>query len=307
MKPNILVIGSTNSDMIIKVPHLPAPGETVLGGEFSIAQGGKGANQAVAAARAGGKVTFISCIGNDSLGKKSLEGLGNEGIDVSSIKIIAGYSSGVALINVAESGENSISVAPGANSMLLPVDIDQLEETIKTAGIILIQLEIPLDTVKCVIRMAKKHQIPVILNPAPALKLDSTLLSSVDYITPNEQEAATIAGLDDVGQNYKILALALRQMGAKTVIITLGEKGAFFSSTDGDGIVAGYTVKAVDTTAAGDTFNGYLAAALARGNELESAIRFANKAASLSVTKLGAQPSIPTLSEIESNIIITTL
>ncbi len=287
--------------MIVKVPHLPAPGETVLGGEFVVAQGGKGANQAVAAARAGGNVTFVSCVGNDLFGEKSLEVLANEKIDISSVKIVDGYASGVALINVADSGENSISVAPGANSLLLPEDIEKITDTIINADIILLQLEIPLESVKTAISIANRHKVPVILNPAPGQMLDTELLKSIDYLTPNENEAALIAELKDPEEDYTFLSNALQEKGSKAIVLTLGEQGAFFSDNGQLEHIPGHRVNAVDTTAAGDTFNGYLAVALAQGECLKNAVSLANKAASLSVTMLGAQPSIPHI-----NSIITT-
>jgi ribokinase len=286
--------------MIIKVPHLPAPGETILGGEFSVAQGGKGANQAVAAARAGGRVTFISSVGNDLFGKKSLEELTKEGIDISKVKIVGGVSSGVALINVAKSGENSISVAPGANSRLLPEDIDQVASVIRKADIVLLQLEIPLETVKQAIRTAREARVPVMLNPAPGKVLDPDLLSMVDVLTPNENEAVLMAQTPGLTGEPVVLARTLVQKGARAVVLTLGDKGAFYSSDKEEAHVPGFRVEAVDTTGAGDTFNGYLAVALAKGDDMKCAVSIANRAASRSVTCLGAQPSIPKASELDS-------
>ena len=286
--------------MIIKVPHLPTPGETILGGKFSVAQGGKGANQAVAAARAGGSITFISCVGKDLFGKKSLEELSKEGIDISKVKIVDGVSSGVALINVSMSGENSISVAPGANSRLLPEDIEAVAPLIKAADLVLLQLEIPMDTVKKAVQIAHDEQVTVMLNPAPGRLLDQELLSMVDVLTPNENEALLIAQTPGLAGNNKALAHALLQKGPGTVVLTLGEKGAFFSSDNEEEHVPGFRVQAVDTTGAGDTFNGYLAVALAKGDDLKCAVTLANRAASQSVTRLGAQPSIPKASELDA-------
>jgi ribokinase len=300
MKPHIVVIGSTNTDMIIKVPHLPAPGETILGGKFSVAQGGKGANQAVAAARAGGSITFISCIGKDLFGKKSLEELSKEGIDISKVKMVDGVSSGVALINVSMTGENSISVAPGANSQLFPEDIERVAEVIKTADLVLLQLEIPLDTVKRAVEIAFKEKVPVMLNPAPGRLLDPELLAMVDVLTPNENEASLISESSLINDDYGALTDALLIRGSKTVVMTLGKKGAFFSKEGLKEHIPGFQVNAVDTTGAGDTFNGYLAVALAKGDDLKCAVTLANRAASQSVTRLGAQPSIPKASELDS-------
>jgi ribokinase len=298
MKPKIVVIGSSNTDMIIKSPHLPGPGETVLGGSFTIVQGGKGANQAVASARAGGEVVFISCVGDDAFGQNSITELTREGIDTSYVKIIKDIPSGIAMINVAETGENSISVAPGANSHLEPADIINAEHCIKDADIVLMQLEIPIDTVATASKIARKYKVPVILNPAPACKLSDEILSHVDIITPNEREAALLTEMKVTNSNFSDMARTLRKSGPDTVIITLGVNGAFYFHDELEKHVEGYKVNVVDTTAAGDTFNGYLAVSLAEGNELEFAVRMANKAASLSVTRLGAQPSIPYIDEV---------
>jgi ribokinase len=302
MKPKIVVIGSTNTDMIIKVPHIPAPGETVLGGDFSIIQGGKGANQAVATARAGGQVTFISCVGDDVFGKQSLAELAKDGIDISAIKVVEGYSSGVALINVSENGENSISVAPGANSRLLPEDIDKYAHFIKDANIVLLQLEIPIETVKRAIKIANEHKVRVILNPAPGRDLDSSLLKNIDVLTPNQHEAALIGQVKGQSESYSHLAEALVEKGANTVILTLGRNGAYLLEMKNQTHIPGYEVVAVDTTAAGDTFNGYLAFSLGNGDDMLCAIKIANKAASISVTRFGAQPSIPKMAEVNSRI-----
>jgi ribokinase len=284
--------------MIIKVPHIPMPGETVLGYEFFLVNGGKGANQAVAAARAGGEVTFVSCIGNDNFGKTAMKSYKNEGINTDFIKITEACPSGIALINVADSGENSISVASGANNLLLPEDILKLENVIEKADYILIQLEIPLDTVRTAIEMAYLKKKPVILNPAPARQLEPKLLEMVSIITPNEHEAALICGDPKLSHSPTDLALSLRNLGVKTVIITLGEKGACYSEKKILREIAGYKVDALDTTAAGDTFNGYLAVSLAKGDSPEKSIDLANKAASISVTRMGAQSSIPYLKEV---------
>lgn len=295
----ILVIGSSNTDMIVKVPHIPAPGETVLGNDFFTVQGGKGANQAVAAARAGGNVTFVACIGNDAFGKKAKEAYEKEGINTSYVKTIDQAATGVALINVADSGENSISVAPGANSFLTPEDIAALENVISEADVVLMQLEVPMETIEKAIELANKHMVKVILNPAPAQKLDKHLLEKITILTPNENEAELIVGGKSGTSGAKQLTSDLHKMGISSVVLTLGEKGAYFSSSDTQKEIAGIKVKAVDTTAAGDTFNGYLAVALASGKSMDDAIHIANKAAAISVTRLGAQPSIPLMEEIE--------
>ena len=297
-KPKIVVIGSSNTDMIIRLSHIPGQGETVLGREFSMAQGGKGANQAVASARAGGDVVFISCVGNDQFGQKAIERLGNEGIETIYMKVIGNVASGIAMISVADSGENSISVAPGANSYLFPEDIQNAEGVIKMADVVLLQLEIPIETVSKAVKIARKFNVPVILNPAPTCPLSDEILSNIDIITPNENEAAVLAGIEPVNLNIPELALSLGRKVPGTVIITLGRDGAFYYQNNAGGQINGYDVDVVDTTAAGDTFNGYLAVALASGCKVENAISIANRAASLSVMRLGAQPSIPYLDEV---------
>jgi ribokinase len=298
MKPKILVIGSSNTDMIVKLPYLPGPGETVLGSDFIITQGGKGANQAVASARAGGEVIFISCLGDDLFGESTLRSLRNNGIDTSFIKIIHDVPSGIALINVSQKGENSISVAPGANSHLQPSDIIDQAEIIAAADIILVQLEIPLETVETAIELAMKYGKPLILNPAPARSISPEVINNVTIITPNEKEACMLLGIDQAEDSYISSARLLRKLGIDTVIITLGGNGAYYSVNGVEKHMNGYKVDVLDTTAAGDTFNGYLAVSIAGGDSIEKAIKIANRAASLSVTKYGAQDSIPYIEEV---------
>lgn len=299
MKPKIVVIGSSNTDMICRVPHIPKPGETVLGGDFLTVQGGKGANQAVAAARAGGKVTFVACVGNDLFGKQAIESYKADGIDTSCITLVDDAPTGVALINVADSGENSIAVASGANARLSPAAIDKFRDIILSAQIILMQLEIPIETVYHVARMANAAQIPVVLNPAPAQEIDPAILPMISCITPNEHEAIEVSGIFPPDPELvSEMADKILMNGSKSVIITLGSKGAFYREGNQKEIVPGIAVLAVDTTAAGDTFNGYLVVELAKGKTLREAISLANKAAAISVTRMGAQPSIPYFSEI---------
>jgi len=302
MKPKILVIGSSNTDMIIKLPYLPGPGETVLGSDFIITQGGKGANQAVASARAGGDVIFISCLGDDLFGESTLKSLKNNGIDTSCIKVIPDIPSGIALINVSQTGENSISVAPGANSYLKPSDITDNAEIIESADIILVQLEIPLETVETVVSLAKKYNKPIILNPAPARSLSQEIINNVTIITPNEKEACLLLGIDHTEESYAFSTRLLRELGADAVITTLGGNGAYYSMNGVEKHIKGYEVEVLDTTAAGDTFNGFLAVSIARGDSLEKAITIANRAASLSVTKFGAQDSIPYIDEVTRSL-----
>ncbi len=298
MSPKIVVAGSSNTDMICRVPHIPKPGETVLGGDFFVVQGGKGANQAVAAARAGGNVTFIACVGDDLFGRQALESYKSDRIDTSCIEITSGVPTGVALINVADSGENSIAVAPGANARLTPEIIDHYRNIIAGADMVLVQLEIPIETVYRIIRIAWSAGVPVVLNPAPAATIDREILSMLTLVTPNEHEALLLAGTGMDGCSVSTLADRIQDIGAGSVVITTGSEGAFFRQGSLEGHVAGIPVTAVDTTAAGDTFNGYLVVELARGKSLAEAIQVANKAAALSVTRMGAQPSIPWLNEL---------
>lgn len=299
-KPKIVVIGSSNTDMVVKVPHIPAPGETILGTGFMTISGGKGANQAVAAARAGADVTFIACVSDDSFGKQAVENYQADGIDTSCIKIQSGTHSGIALINVAEDGENSISVAPGANSYLFPEDIHGFEAAFDGAKVVLAQLEIPIETVEAAAEVAHAKGIPFILNPAPGTVIPESLLSKVTIISPNETEAAIITSQKDFSEkDIPEMAGELFEKEGLTVILTLGSKGVYLKTFDFEGIIPGYKVKAVDTTAAGDVFNGALAAALAGEMELNDAVDFAQRAAAISVTRMGAQPSAPTLDEIQ--------
>ena len=296
----ILVIGSSNTDMVIKTHKLPSPGETVLGGTFFMNPGGKGANQAVAAARLGGKVTFVTKIGNDLFGSQTIEGLKNEGIDTRNIVKDEESPSGIALITVNALGENNIVVAPGANGTLLPGDIPENHLLAGKYGILLLQLEIPIMTVEYSALTAAENGIKVILNPAPAQKLHDYLLKHIWLITPDETEAEIITGIKVTNAiSAEAAATAFIKKGVKNVIITLGEKGAFVKTDEFTGIVPGISVNAVDTTAAGDVFNGALAVALAEGNKLKEAVFFANRAAGLSVTRLGAQASAPYRNEIK--------
>jgi ribokinase len=295
----IIVIGSSNTDMVIKSKKLPAPGETLLGGTFLMNPGGKGANQAVAAARLGGNVTFVTKTGNDMFGAEAMQIFDNEGIDTRFIIKDAENPSGVALINVDENGENSIVVAPGSNGSLSAYDIkDEVFET-NTSDMFLMQLEIPVRTVEFVAQKAASNGNRVILNPAPALQLSDDLLSCLYLVTPNETEAELLTGIKvhDIISAEKA-ASKLRKKGVKNVIITMGASGAYLLSGAISKMVPVIPVKAIDTTAAGDVFNGALAVAISEGKEIEDAIVFANKAASISVTRMGAQASAPYRNEV---------
>ncbi len=296
MMKKIVVVGSSNTDLIIKVPEIPRPGETLLGGEFMTFPGGKGANQAVAAARAGGDVVFIAAVGDDPYGEEALKGYRLDKINTENIKICKGVPSGIAMITISEKGENAITVASGANALLSPADLEELNEVFYEADYMLIQLETPLETVQKAVELCNKLKTRVILNPAPAAELSDKILEKVGIITPNETEAESLTGVivsDELSAAEA--ADVLHDFGIETVIITLGASGAYLSdrATSTRSMVPGFSVQAVDTTAAGDVFNGQLAVSLAEGRELERAIVEAHAAAALSVQKLGAQSSIP--------------
>ncbi len=298
---NIVVVGSSNTDMIIKVSQLPAPGETVLGGQFIRAAGGKGANQAVAAARAGGKVTFVARVGDDMFGTSAIDGFKSDGINVDHVVKDAEAPSGVAQIMVADDGENCIAVASGANSNLSPQDIDLAHNAIGKADILLTQLETPIPTIIRAVELAKSFDKKVILNPAPAHPLPDDLLRNISVITPNETEAALLTGVNVTNEESAArAALILIRKGVESVIITMGSKGAYVHHDNEGYLVPGFEVDAVDTTAAGDTFNGALAVRLSQGEHFRDAVIFANAAAALSVTRVGAQPSVPILSEVNT-------
>lgn len=299
----IVVIGSSNTDMVVNAPRMPVPGETVPGNEFHTFPGGKGANQAVAAARAGAQVTFIAKVGNDDFGKNAIAGYKADNINTENIFIDPAVPSGIAVIIVEDTtGQNSIVVAGGANNTLSIDEIKSCEKVIAGADAMLIQLEIPLEVVEYSFKMAKQYNLRTILNPAPAHPLSNNILSLVDIITPNETESQILTGKKPENiEKMKEAASVLLQKVGETVIITLGAKGVYYKTKTGDSdIVPGVQVKTIDTTAAGDVFNGYLAAALVAGKTIKEAIVMANKAAAVSVTSKGAQPSIPYLTEMNN-------
>ncbi len=295
----IVVIGSSNMDMVVKTQHIPAPGETVLSGSFFMNPGGKGANQAVAVARLGGEAVFISKIGNDVFGKQFSQLFREEGIDTSHLVSDEHLPSGVALITVDEAGENSIVVASGANAALDSKDIQGALEQIASSAILLVQLEIPMKTVDYVVRFAAGKGVKVILNPAPANTLSQDLLECVHILTPNKKEASMIAGIDvtDMG-SAREAAKIIRAKGARNVVVTMGSLGALIYADGEFSIVAARLVETVDTTGAGDVFNGALAVAVAEGKSLVEAVDTACEAAAISVTRLGAQSSIPYRAEL---------
>jgi ribokinase len=301
----IFVIGSANTDMVVKTDILPLPGETKLGGKFFMNAGGKGANQAVAAARLGGNVIFVSKIGDDIFGKQTLDNLRKENINTDFVYVDDEEPSGTALIMVNQEGENCIVVAPGANANLLPQDIEKVKE-INTAEILLMQLEIPMETIAAVVNIARSNRQKVIINPAPAQPLADELLQGLFLITPNETEAALLTGIKVIDEaSASEAADVFLKKGVQNVIITLGKQGAFFKNNDIRFTISAPAVKAIDTTAAGDTFCGALAVAITERENWRKAIEFAVEAASVSVTRIGAQSSVPYRNEINFHLLTT--
>jgi ribokinase len=300
MSTPIYIIGSSNTDMVVKAERLPVPGETILGGTFLMNAGGKGANQAVAAARLGGNVYFVANLGNDLFGKKAFDLFRQENINTNFITFDNTNPSGIALINVDANGENCIAVAPGANAFLTPELLSHVFDAITLPAFMLVQLEIPIRTVEYLIELSASKSIPIIINPAPANKIKEGLLKHVYAITPNETEAELLTGIKIVNDNdAQIAAKEFHKKGVKQVVITLGKRGAYWSDTINEGWIASPTVTAADTTAAGDCFSGALAVALADDKTLAVAVEFACVAASISVTRMGAQASMPTQNEVE--------
>ena len=298
----IVVIGSSNTDMVIRTKNLPRPGETVLGGTFFMNAGGKGANQAVACARLGGAVTFVCKTGNDVFGHQAYQLFDDEGIDPSYVFSDPKNPSGVALILVDDNAENSIAVASGSNSNLVTADIDNSLDAIENSEIVLMQLEIPIKTIEYAAQIAKSRGKMVILNPAPAPTepLPLSILKNIDLITPNETEAELISGIPVVDETSAIAAAKrMAELGVKKIIITMGSKGAMLYEDGQAELIPSIRVKAVDTTAAGDCFNGALTIAISEGRSLKEAVLFANRAAAISVTRPGAQVSMPYRHEVD--------
>ena len=311
---NILVIGSANTDMVVKVAHLPATGETIIGGNFHKLPGGKGANQAVAAKRASGDlndVTFITSVGNDDLGKEAVCGYQKDHINTSHIEFVDNVPTGVALITVDDVGNNTISVASGANMHLSADHIKQKQALIHKADVVLLQLEVDIETVTTAVQIAfennqqSKNGIKqtVMLNPAPAQALPTSLLEKVDILTPNETEAEILTGIKVTDEATSLKAAnRLLSFGVKQVMITLGKNGVFYANSQTNKHFPSFNVNAIDSTAAGDSFNGALAAAISQKQPIDKAIHFAQAAAALSVTQLGAQSAIPCLCDIKQFI-----
>lgn len=296
----LVVLGSINADHILNLESFPTPGETVTGSYYQVAFGGKGANQAVAAGRSGADIAFIACTGDDDIGERIRKQLQVDRIDVAPVSAVAGESTGVALIFVNGEGENVIGIHAGANAALSTVLVNAQRERIAKADALLMQLESPLDSVLLAAQIAHQNQTTVVLNPAPARELSDELLSLVDIITPNETEAEKLTGVRvENDEDAAKAAQVLHAKGIDTVIITLGSRGVW-ASVKGEGRrVPGFKVQAIDTIAAGDTFNGALMTALLENMPLAEALRFAHAAAAIAVTRKGAQPSVPWREEID--------
>ncbi|MFV8986510.1 ribokinase [Serratia fonticola] len=297
----LVVLGSINADHILNINQFPQPGETVIGQQYKVAFGGKGANQAVAAGRSGADIAFIACVGADDIGERIRQQLATDRIDTQPIEAIADSTTGVALIFVNAEGENVIGIDAGANAAVTPDYLNRYRQRVIDADALLMQLESPLETVIAAAKLAKQHQTQVILNPAPACELPDELLAMIDMITPNETEAQRLTGIAvNNDADAERAASILHDKGIGCVIITLGSRGVWLSENGKGKLVPGFKVKAVDTIAAGDTFNGALVTALLEGKVMSDAVRFAHAAAAIAVTRPGAQPSVPWREEIDA-------
>jgi len=302
-KPKIVVVGSSNMDLVVKSPRIPAKGETILGGDFIMSPGGKGANQAVAAAKLGAEVYFVAKLGDDIFGRQSLSNFKTEGVRTEYVIQTKEAPSGVALITVDDVGDNVIVVAPGANLKLSPEDVRKAQSVIASSGAAAAQLEVPLETVEFAARLANDAGVPFILDPAPAQKLSPEFLQMVDVLTPNETEAEILTGIEVTDEDSALAAAEdLLQRGVKGVILTMGARGYLLATKDAAEFVPSVRVDAVDATAAGDAFTGSLGVGLAQGKTLRDAALFANHVAALSVTKMGAQSSMPDAEQVENFI-----
>lgn len=303
MKPQIAVVGSINMDLVFKTPRMPAPGETLMGHSFHLVHGGKGANQAVAAARMGAEVHFVACVGDDVNGQSCLQALTQDGISLDHIRVIADTATGVAGILLDDAGQNCIVLTTGANALLNQADIARASNTIAQTKLLLCQLETPLATVVQALNVAKQADVKVVLNPALAQALSDQILAQVDYLVLNETEAAELSGLAVTDVESAALAAAkLQQRGASVVLVTLGALGMWVAALDSSYFLPAFKVEVVDTTAAGDTFVGSFAVAIAEGKDLRAACMLAQSAAALAVTKFGAQTSIPMRDAVEQQM-----
>ncbi|ORM63450.1 ribokinase [Pantoea rodasii] len=297
----LAVLGSINADHILNLTHFPRPGETVIGKQYQIAFGGKGANQAVAAGRAGADIAFIACVGADDIGERIRQQLQQDRIDTAPVETVADEATGVAMIFVNGEGENNIGIYSGANAALTPACVDRHQQVIADAEALLMQLESPLESVLAAAKIARANATQVILNPAPATQLSDELLALIDIITPNETEAEILTGIAvKSDEDAARAAQALHNKGISTVLITLGRRGVWLSE-QGQGVrIPGFSVQAIDTIAAGDTFNGAFITARLEGVTMQDALRFAHAAAAIAVTRAGAQPSVPWRAEIDA-------
>lgn len=305
----LMVLGSVNADHVLQVPSFPRPGETLMGRNYQVIPGGKGANQAVAAARLGADIGFIACVGSDSFGHNIIEQFKQDGMNTECVHIMPNTPTGIAMIQVSDEGENSICLSPEANNHLSAELVSHHRENIQACDYLLLQLETPLAGIEAAVQLAKLHQtdhdqaldIKVILNPAPAKVLPDALLAHIDIITPNETEAEMLTGIKVIDEtSAQLAANQLHNKGIEVVMITLGVKGVWLSQHSNGELIQGFRVKAVDTTAAGDTFNGAVVTGLMEGMAIKQAIVFAHAAAALSVTRFGAQTSIPTRQETDA-------
>ncbi len=296
--PHVVVVGSVNMDLVARVDHVPAPGETVLGSDFQTIPGGKGANQAVAVARLGARCTMVGRVGEDAFGERLIAGLRDEGIDTRHVQTTPETPSGVALIAVAASGENAICVASGANFAVTPADVNAAEDAIAAADACLLQLELPVKTVSHAIRVCHRHGVEAILDPAPALPDPPDELFAADILSPNETEAAILLGQQGHPVEPDAAARALAKRGARKVVLKLGARGAGMLDDGEFVVIEGHPINVVDTTAAGDAFTAALAVARAQGRSLQDAVRYANAAGALACTKFGAQPSMPAADDV---------
>jgi ribokinase len=303
MTKEIVVIGSLNMDMVVRVQRRPDKGETVLGQDFMMSPGGKGANQAYSASKLGGHVTMIGCLGDDVFAETLKEKLLEGGVDTNEIIVTDKAKSGTAFISIDQDGDNSIIVAPGANQELTTSFIKEKEEVIKHAKLLILQLEIPIESVLEAVLIARKHNVPVLLDPAPVCELPDELLRNIDYITPNQVEIYHLTGIEvtDV-KSAQVAAIKLIEKGVKTVFAKMGEKGVAVINSNRTSYVEGYKVNVVDTTAAGDSFAGAVGLALVKGMDEWEAAHFGNAVGALTVTRPGAQASIPTREEVDEFI-----